>query len=83
MKDDLFALQDYNLWANKLLLESLAPLPHEEYVREMGGGWPRSAPRSSTSRGDPARGRSASTDATRRPCRVSRTFLRSPTPRGC
>ncbi|MBK8595280.1 MAG: DinB family protein [Holophagales bacterium] len=40
MKDDLFALQDYNLWANKLLLESLAPLPHEEYVRELGGGWP-------------------------------------------
>jgi uncharacterized damage-inducible protein DinB len=40
MKDDLFALQDYNLWANRLLLESLAPLTHEEYVREMGGGWP-------------------------------------------
>ena len=40
MKDDLFALQDYNLWANRLLLESLAPLSHAEYVREMGGGWP-------------------------------------------
>ena len=40
MRDDLFALQDYNLWANRLLLESLAPLTHEEYVREMGGGWP-------------------------------------------
>ncbi len=38
MKDDLFALQDYNLWANRLLLESLAPLAHEEYVRETGGG---------------------------------------------
>jgi uncharacterized damage-inducible protein DinB len=40
MKDDLFALQDYNLWANRLLLESLATLSHEEYAREMGGGWP-------------------------------------------
>lgn len=40
MKDDLFALQDYNLWANRLLLESLAPLTQEEYVRELGGGWP-------------------------------------------
>jgi uncharacterized damage-inducible protein DinB len=40
MKDDLLALQDYNLWANRLLLESLAPLSHEEYAREMGGGWP-------------------------------------------
>jgi len=40
MKDDLFALQDYNLWANRLLLESLATLSHEDYVREMGGGWP-------------------------------------------
>ena len=39
MKDDLFALQDYHLWANRLLLESLVPLPHEDYVREMGGGW--------------------------------------------
>ena len=38
MKDDLFALQDYNLWANRLLLDSLASLPHDEYVREMGGG---------------------------------------------
>lgn len=40
MKDDLFALQDYNLWANRILLDSLAPLPHDEYVRELGGGWP-------------------------------------------
>ena len=40
MKDDLFALYDYNLWANRLLARSLAPLPHEDYVREMGGGWP-------------------------------------------
>jgi uncharacterized damage-inducible protein DinB len=40
VRDDLRALQDYNLWANRLLLESLAPLSHEEYVREMGGGWP-------------------------------------------
>jgi len=40
MKDDLFALQDYNLWANGLLLESLAPLPHEDYVREPEGGGP-------------------------------------------
>ena len=40
MKDDLFALQDYNLWANRLLLESLATLPHDEYIRERGGGWP-------------------------------------------
>ena len=40
MKDDLFALHDYNLWANRLLLESIAPLSHEDYVREMGGGWP-------------------------------------------
>jgi len=40
VKDDLHALQDYNLWANRLLLESLAPLSHEDYAREMGGGWP-------------------------------------------
>lgn len=40
MRDDLLALQDYNLWANRLLLESLAPLAHEDYVRELGGGWP-------------------------------------------
>lgn len=40
MKDDLFALQDYNLWANRLVLQSLAPLSHEDYVRETGGGWP-------------------------------------------
>lgn len=40
MKDDLPALQDYNLWTNRLLLGSLAPLTHEEYVRELGGGWP-------------------------------------------
>ena len=40
MKDDLIALQDYNFWANRLLLESLAPLSHDDYVREMGGGWP-------------------------------------------
>ena len=40
MKDDILALQDYNLWANRLLLESLAPLSHDDYVREMGGGWP-------------------------------------------
>jgi uncharacterized damage-inducible protein DinB len=40
VRDDLLALQDYNLWANRLLLESLAPLSHDEYVREMGGGWP-------------------------------------------
>lgn len=40
MKDDLSALQDYNRWANRLLLESLAPLTHDDYVREMGGGWP-------------------------------------------
>jgi len=40
VKDDLLALQDYNLWANRLLLESLSPLPHEDYVRELGGGWP-------------------------------------------
>jgi len=40
VKDDLFALYDYNLWANRLLARSLAPLSHEDYVREMGGGWP-------------------------------------------
>lgn len=40
MKDDLFSLIDYNLWANRLLLESIAPLSHDDYVREMGGGWP-------------------------------------------
>ena len=40
MKDDLLALQDYNLWANRLLLESLSSLTHEEYTRELGGGWP-------------------------------------------
>lgn len=40
MKDDLFALLDYNLWANRLLARSLAPLSREDYVREMGGGWP-------------------------------------------
>ena len=40
MRDDLFALLDYNLWANRLLARSLASLSHEDYVREMGGGWP-------------------------------------------
>lgn len=40
MKDDLVALQDYNLWANRRLLGSLAPLPHEDYVREAPGGGP-------------------------------------------
>lgn len=40
MKDDLFALCDYNLWANRLLARSLSSLSHEDYVREMGGGWP-------------------------------------------
>ena len=40
MKDDLLALQDYNLWANRLLLESLAPVSHEDYVREAPGGGP-------------------------------------------
>ena len=40
MRDDLLALKDYDLWANRLLLGSLAPLPREDYVRELGGGWP-------------------------------------------
>lgn len=40
MKDDLQALRDYDLWANRLLLESLAALSHEDYVREPAGGGP-------------------------------------------
>lgn len=40
MKDDLLALQDYNLWANRLLLASLAPLSHDDYVREAPAGAP-------------------------------------------
>ena len=40
MKDDLLALMDYNLWANRLLLASLAPLAHDDYVREVPAGAP-------------------------------------------
>jgi uncharacterized damage-inducible protein DinB len=40
VKDDLLSLLDYDRWANRLLLESLSPLTHEDYVREPGGGGP-------------------------------------------
>lgn len=40
MKDDLLALRDYELWANRLLLRSLSPLSHDDYVREPAGGGP-------------------------------------------
>ncbi len=40
MKDDLLSLYDYDRWASRLLLESLAPLSHEDYVREPVGGGP-------------------------------------------
>lgn len=40
MKDDLFALVDYDTWANRLLLESLAPLTQDDYARAPEGGGP-------------------------------------------
>ena len=40
MKDDLYALLDYELWASRLLLASLAPLSHDDYVREAPAGAP-------------------------------------------
>jgi uncharacterized damage-inducible protein DinB len=40
MNDDLLALYDYNKWANERVIGALRALPLEDYVREMGGGWP-------------------------------------------
>lgn len=40
MKDDLPSLLDYNLWANRILFEALAPLTQEVYAREPEGGGP-------------------------------------------
>ena len=40
MRDDLRALLDYELWASRLLLASLAPLSHDDYVREVPAGAP-------------------------------------------
>lgn len=40
MKDDLFSLYAYNAWANARVVDSLRPLTEEQYVRELGGGWP-------------------------------------------
>jgi uncharacterized damage-inducible protein DinB len=40
MKDDLLALYEYNAWANERVIGALLALPGEDYVRDMGGGWP-------------------------------------------
>jgi uncharacterized damage-inducible protein DinB len=40
MHDDLAGLYAYNRWANGRTLKSLTQLSEEDYVREMGGGWP-------------------------------------------
>jgi uncharacterized damage-inducible protein DinB len=37
---ELFALYEYNEWANERVIGSLRALPEADYVREMGGGWP-------------------------------------------
>jgi len=37
---ELFALYEYNEWANERVIGSLRELPESDYVREMGGGWP-------------------------------------------
>ena len=40
MTIELFALYDYNEWANGRVIQALRALPAVDYVREMGGGWP-------------------------------------------
>lgn len=40
MTVELFALYDYNEWANERVVKMLRSLPEADYVREMGGGWP-------------------------------------------
>ena len=40
MQDDLFALYTYNTWANDRVIGALRSLSPEDYVREMGGGFP-------------------------------------------
>jgi uncharacterized damage-inducible protein DinB len=40
VKDDLLALLDYEAWAGRLLAASLAPLSHDDYVREVPSGAP-------------------------------------------
>ena len=40
MMVELFALYEYNEWANERVIGSLRELPEADYVREMGGGWP-------------------------------------------
>jgi uncharacterized damage-inducible protein DinB len=37
---ELFALFEYNQWANARVIKMLRALSEEDYVREMGGGWP-------------------------------------------
>lgn len=40
MKDDLFSLYDYQLWADRRVLDSVRALDETAYTRELGGGWP-------------------------------------------
>lgn len=40
MNDDLASLHDYAKWADARVARALSELTHDDYVREMGGGWP-------------------------------------------
>lgn len=40
MKDEILSLYSYNRWANERVLTALRPLAHEDYTKELGGGWP-------------------------------------------
>ncbi len=40
MTAEIFALYDYNEWANERVVRMLRALPEADYVRAMGGGWP-------------------------------------------
>jgi uncharacterized damage-inducible protein DinB len=37
---ELFALYDYNEWANERVIRMLRSISEADYVKEMGGGWP-------------------------------------------
>ena len=40
MNDDLPSLFEYNVWANRRMLDAVRALSAEAYSREQGGGWP-------------------------------------------
>ena len=40
MTIELFALYEYNEWANEKTIASLRALPEADYVRDLGGSWP-------------------------------------------